>query len=233
MNGAIDVARRRLDEDLWVAEHPHRFWGFEVGRRMTVVRMPDGGLWLHSVARLTPEVRTWLDDLGPVRHVVSPSRWHHLWMEEYVVAFPEADLWSSPGLPRKRPDLPFAGPLSDRPEAAWSDVIDQTVFRGNRLAEEIEFLHRPSRTLILTDLCLHVGPGWPLLTRFVAWALGVHGRLGVTRDFRWATRDPAASRAAAERILAWDFDRVIVAHGDIVETDGAPALRRALDWLVS
>lgn len=233
MSGPPEIRRRGLDDGLWVAEHELRSYGVELGRRMTVVRLADGGLWLHSVCRLVPEVRAWLDALGPVRFIVSPTAWHHFWMEEYARAYPEAELWAAPGLAEKRPDLELAGVLGGSPAPGWGRRLDMVLFTGNRIVRaEAEFLHRPSRTLILGDLCFHVTADAPLLTRVVARALGVYRRFGPTREFRWATRDRRAARAAIERILAWDFDRVIVAHGAILETDGPLALRRAFAWLL-
>ena len=32
-------------------------------------------------------------------------------------------------------------------------------------------------------------------------------------------------------ILAWDFERVTVAHGDVLETGGRAALRESFAWL--
>lgn len=64
-----------------------------------------------------------------------------------------------------------------------------------------------------------------------ARVLGVYGRLGVSRTIRLATRDRVAARASLERILAWDFERVIVGHGEIVDTGGRAAIERAFRWL--
>jgi len=74
----------------WVAETPLRSHRIEVGRRMTVIRLAEGGLFIHSAARLTPELRDDLERLGPVRFVVSPNRMHHFFMEEYARAWPRA-----------------------------------------------------------------------------------------------------------------------------------------------
>jgi hypothetical protein len=41
----------------------------------------------------------------------------------------------------------------------------------------------------------------------------------------------AASRSVAD-VLAWDFDRIVMGHGSVVEKDGRAQLARALRWLV-
>ena len=63
---------RELDEGLWVEDRPLRLLGIEVGARMTVVRLEDGGLFLHSPVALDADLRSDLDALGPVRCVVAP-----------------------------------------------------------------------------------------------------------------------------------------------------------------
>lgn len=224
---------RHLDDSLWVHETPLRFLGLEIGRRMTVRRLGDGTLLVHSPAPLTRDLRAELDALGPVRHVVPASRLHgHLWMEHYAEAWPNCRLYAVPGLERKRSDLSFAVMLFDAPDQGWGDDVDVAPLLGNRAITELEFLHRPSRSLVFGDAGYHVASDrWPPLTRLVARLVEVRGRLAPTRDFRLAIRDRAAARRSLERILAWDFDRVIVAHGDIVETGGRAALRDGFDWL--
>lgn len=49
--------------------------------------------------------------------------------------------------------------------------------------------------------------------------------------FRAAVRDKSAARASVDQILEWDFDRVIVGHGEIIEADGHEAFRSAWSWL--
>jgi hypothetical protein len=43
--------------ELWIAEQRLRYLGFEVGRRMTVIRLVGGGLLIHSPARLSTGLR--------------------------------------------------------------------------------------------------------------------------------------------------------------------------------
>jgi hypothetical protein len=216
---------------MWVAEHSMKIAGIDFGRRMTAVLLSSGELWLHSVAHLTPDLREQLDAIGPVRFVVSPNRFHHKYMEHYQENYPAAELLASPGLPERREDLSFSGTVGDESDPRWITDLEQTAFHGNKIATEIVFFHRASRTLILTDLCFNLPPSRPLLTQLAARALGVYNRLGVSRMMRRGMSDRNAARASLARILAWDFDRVIVGHGDIVETGGRGQLEQAFTWL--
>ena len=63
---------RQLDSDLWITDSPLRFLGVEMGARMTVVRLPDGKLLLHSPIAPTPELVREVEALGPVAFLVRP-----------------------------------------------------------------------------------------------------------------------------------------------------------------
>jgi len=104
---------RALDENIWIAERPQRFYGLEVGTRMTVIRLADRSLLLHSPVALDSDLRSQLDAIGDVRYAVAPNRVHHLYAGDVGKAYPGARLWLAPGLERKRPDLDFAGVLCD------------------------------------------------------------------------------------------------------------------------
>ncbi len=223
---------RELAPDIWVEEQPLTVMGVPSGRRMTVVRLGSGELWIHSPAPLDSELRARLDTLGAVKFVVAPSAFHgHLSMGDYRDAYPGAELFAGPGLAGRRRDLAFDGLLGGSPDPRWREAIGHAAFIGNRAIEEIVFLHRASRTLIVGDLIWNIGPGAPRRSRL--WA---HGRRGDARPqpafaFRKLIRNELAARRSIDRILALDFDRILVGHGDIVESGGREVLRAAYDFL--
>ncbi len=204
---------------------------------MAVVRLAGGELLVHSPVSLSDGLRDELAALGEVRFVVPASILHgHLYMEQYRDAYPQARLFGVPGLERKRPDLRFDGMLGNSPEPEWSDELDQERFDGHRVAgrvlNEVEFLHRGTRTLISGDLCFNIASEWPLKTRLLAWGPRMRRRLGPTVAFRLGIRDRGAAKRSVERILEWDFDRILPGHGEIVEAGGRDALRRDFAWLL-
>ena len=94
------------------------------------------------------------------------------------------------------------------------------------------FLHRASHTLVVSDLAFQVGPEAPFPTRLAFRALGGYDRFGPTLMERVMIRDRPAARQSLETILAWDFDRVVLAHGRVLESGGREALRRGYTWLL-
>lgn len=216
---------------LWALDEPLRFMGIECGRRMTVIRLPSGDLLVHSPSQLDPETTSWLSSLGEPRYFVCPNRIHDAHIERAFVAYPNAEVFAPPATSTNYRDMPFSGMLGDQPEPAWAEVVDQTVFpMGAGIAEAVMF-HRPSRSLLLADLCFNVQEDASIELKALAWLFGIYGKLSPTFDLRFTLRDRPAARRVIDRILEWDFDRVIVGHGAICETGGHAAFERAFAWL--
>lgn len=223
---------QQLDSDLWVSDSSLRFVGVDIGARMTVVRLSDSKLLLHSPIAATEELVSEVKALGDVAYLVAPNLLHHLFLADWQEAFPNASLYGPPGLIKKRTDLSFTGVLGDQPEAAWADTLDQVFVEGFKFANEVDFFHKPSKTLILTDLAFNVGPHSPWLTRFGFRLLRAYGRLTPTILEKLLVRDRPAFRKSLERILEWPFERVVVAHGAVKETGGREELEQGYSWVL-
>lgn len=223
---------RQLHSDLWITDSPLRFFGAEIGTRMTVVRLPGSKLLLHSPIAAAPDLVDEVKSLGSVSYLVAPNRFHHLFVGEWQQACPEASIYVAPGLDTKRTDLTIAGVLGDEPEPGWRDTVDQVLVGGVPLANEVVFFHRPSATLIASDLAFNVGPSSPPLTRLVFRLTGAYGRLSPTILERLLVRDRTAFRHSLERILKWPFNRVVVAHGEVSEKGGREELLRGYSWIL-
>lgn len=214
---------RTLAPGVHVLERPQRFFGLEVGTRMTALSV-GGGLLVHSPVDVDPAE---LAPLGAPRWVVAPNLWHHLYVGRWVAAGVPA--WAAPGLPEKRPDVAFAGVL-DSERHPFGDEVAVVPLRCFPFANEVALLHRPSRTLVLTDLVFHFSAQAPWLTRAAMWcACGYPGCRSSALERVLMNRAVARQEIAA--LLALDFDRLVMAHGDVIETGGREALAGAYAWL--
>jgi hypothetical protein len=224
-----------VDRDIWIADGPTvRFLGiYPYPTRMTMVRLSGGGLWVCSPIQLSDALSDEVKALGSVQHLVSPNMLHHLFLAEWVDAWPEARLWAPPFLARRRRDLSFDGELTDAAEPAWEKDIDQLIFRGSFALKEVVFFHRASRSVILTDLVQKLDPA--SLPRWLRkWSLlgGVAGPDGSTpRDVRLTFWNRRAARESLSKMLAWDPQRLIIAHGEWVPENGKEELARSLAWI--
>lgn len=226
--------------DIWVVDGPEIRFGYLGFRlpfptRMTIVRLPEGGLWLHSPTQLDPALVEQLSRLGPVRFLVAPNTLHYWWIPDWKTALPDAEVYAPPGLERTaKRALPHHRTLGDAAPLAWADVIDQVLVSGDVLAE-VAFFHRPSRTLILTDLIENFEPA-RTRSRFYRLVLRLFGAadpdgkapLDMQLSF---VRHRKAVRAAVNRMLAWAPERIILAHGRWYERNGSEELKRAFRWV--
>jgi Domain of unknown function (DUF4336) len=209
-------------KDIWIADGPAaRFWGILLPTRMIVVKLGDGTLWVNSPVAATRGQAARLNDIGSVAHLVSPTPLHDWRLNKWVTFFPRARVWK-------------ASTLGDAPPAAWCGEIDQLLFRGSIMLSEIEFFHKPSRTLIVGDFIQNYRfeRGRPLLNALKRLG-GVLGG-GSPRDLRLSFVGRRRRRLGAEslrRLLSWDFDKIVIAHGDIPIDNARELVERSFRWL--
>ncbi len=209
--------------------------------RMTILRLQNGDLLLHSPTPYSPALHRAIEALGPIRHLVAPNIVHWVFMKAWQDAVPDATNWASPGLAQRgqvrRAQLRIDHELSDVAPAEWAEEIEQAVVRGGGGFAEVVMFHRPSGTALLTDLMQNVeAHKLPWVIRPLAWALGNLAPGGrAPAHLRALVRAGGASsgRAAARRVVAWEPTRIVVTHGRPIEQDAAAILRRSLAWLTS
>lgn len=111
--------------------------------------------------------------------------------------------------------------------------IDLVLVRGNLITTEAVFFHVTSGTVLFTDLIQQIPAnllsGWRAVVAKLDLMVGPEP--SVPRKFRFAFTDRRAARASLERILGWPAEKVLMAHGAPVETNGRDYLRRAFGWL--
>ena len=227
----------KFADDLWVVEGPNvRDMGFMFTTRMTVARLSDGAVWVNSPVSVSFDTLKRITELGPVRYLLAATPRHFWRLNAWHTLFPGAQLWASRLTPLtlKKGNLPLAGILGDEPPQAWKNDFDQLAFKGNPLIEEVLFFHRPSRTVILDDLIqIHPLAKGKLLRNTVFKLEGVvspHGGVGL--DIRLSFIHRALARQSLEKLLSWDFDTLIIAHGPCIRTDAKGFVERAFRWLM-
>jgi hypothetical protein len=234
----LDVPKP-VAEGVWVVDSgPQHILGQPLPVRMTVLRLADGGLWLHSPTRHSGPLAQALRALGPVRHLVSPGTAHWVHLPGWQQAMPEARLWAPAEVVARAAGqgvtLRPHGTLEAAAPPDWAGQIGHEVLRGRGFVE-FAFHHAASRTLVLTDTVQAMEPGrLPLLAGWLVRLLGAAGPAGETpRHVRLLMRRHAGeNRAAAQRLLALAPERVVFAHGAFYAEDGAARLRRAWGWML-
>ena len=196
-----------------------------------------------TTCRLDDGLREALKELGPVRHIVTPNTEHQKFAPSWFIEYPEAATYACPGLMEKKPEAGWQCSLETMldpgsvtaaaPPAVWGGAIDLCfiedrvpltgAFGSIPFFNEIVFCHRPSKTLICTDLYWNYpsGPSVPTSSRL--WKFGmdkiyrpVYNNL--MRTSTWS--------ASYRTIMGWEWDYIAPCHGEPV-ADGAKAVLRA------
>jgi hypothetical protein len=229
-----------VEADIWIVDSgPLRAMGLPIPIRMTVVRLQSGEVLLHSPTRYDEALKIEIDRLGPIRHLVAPNIAHWSFLKDWQAHYPEATTWAAPGLryrsPVKKSGLVIDQDLGMHAPGDWKDDLDQILVPGGFGVYEVAFLHRGTRTLVLTDLTENFEPGKlsPLARPLVrlAGAMAPDGMAPAHLRFAM-NRNREAAAAAAKRVVDWSPERVIFSHGLWFDCDGTTRLRKSLRWLL-
>lgn len=197
---------------------------------MTVVRLRDGSVLLHSPCRPSRALLDAVAAIGTVAHVVAPNWFHDLYLREYRAIYPNATFWGPRFLQRQHPAL-IDDLLDAGSKAPWADELPYISLSGLLSFDEAVFFHVATGTLIVADLLTNASANGsaPLFTRLGYRFFGLNGRLKIfplLRRLGFTSR--TSLQQALSQIAAWNPDRLIVGHGYPIESGAARLLREAL-----
>jgi hypothetical protein len=209
---------------LWTDHAPMSVLGLPIGRRLCVARGASGQLVVFSPLEATRENLAALNALGPIAAFMLPNRFHDSYYDGYFEPFR--------GTPFLAPRAVIANhrkwPLT--PLVPGSPVLAGFRFQpigGTPNVAEHVFLHEATQTLIVADVFFNLPRGATWLTRQLLALAGMAHPPAPTRLFKTQIKDRAAFRDSLRSVLSWDFDRIVVGHGDVIHTAGKDAWRTA------
>ncbi len=213
-----------IKDQIWILEYPVRYGGIDLFGRMTIIKLDNGDLFIHDPCEISDSIKDEIDAIGEVRYIVAPGSYHHLFVTDFQNKYPDAETFICPGLERKRPDIQFDWILGNRPDPRWGGVLEQVVVQGPILIWEVAFFHKPSKTLILVDLLENIGDDYQhsasLYLKFwwkLVFNMWNHPKAAPEYQMGWGRKDIV--RKGLNKIMAWNSERVILAHGELIEND--------------
>ena len=196
-----------------------------MGRTVAVMRLRSGDLIIHSTGPFTASDVTAIHSLGRPAWLLDATLSHDTFATAGRNAFPDAAYFAPEGFP-VRGGTTFS--LRTLP-ASWEDELEVLQLEGMPRVREHAFFHKPTRTLIVADLVFNfsaVSSAW--MRNFFRVVGGIRGYPGMSRLFKLLIRDRVAFASSIERLMGWDFDRLIVGHGEIIESGAKPQVAAAL-----
>jgi hypothetical protein len=212
-----------VKDQIWIHEYPVRYSGIDLFGRMTLIRLENGDVLVHDPCDINEKVKSEIDAIGAVKYIVAPGSYHHLFVTDFQAKFPNAETYLCPGLERKRDDIPFQWILGNEPDPRWSDEFELVVIQGTKYIWEVPFFHKPSKTLILVDLIENIGDAYQhdtsgLLKFWWKAVFRMWNNPKAAPEYQMGWGDKEAVKTGLEKVIAWDADRVILAHGELIES---------------
>lgn len=228
---SAEVLTEYLPDRIWLKNYPIRFAGCRFNARMSVLRLSDGRLAVHSPCPIDAATKAEIDSLGTVAVIIGPGNYHWFNIKSAQDAFPGAETHICPGIEKKDPSIRYTKMLDDNPDPIWAADMDQVLIRGSRFIREVAFYHRESKTLLLVDVIENYGDnttevgGW--LVFWWKFVFRMWNRPKPAPEYQIGWKDKAAAKQCFEKILSWDFERIIISHGDLIEEDAHRVARSA------
>ena len=215
---------------VYTVEVPFHPLGLHVGNRMTCIQLSDQSFWVHSAISPHQDLVDHIHKLAPVNYVVAPNLFHHVHLSNFKEHFPEAQFFATQGLRKKREGFDFSGDIAEK--MPYSDEIEAVFLEGMPKFNEWVFFHRASKTLILTDMLMnfHNSKGWK--TKLFAYFNRCLNKLHFTWLFFLLISDRNAFQNSVEKILKWDFERIVLSHGDCVDQNAKAQFIEGLKKIV-
>jgi hypothetical protein len=221
-----------IKDQIWILEYPVRFGGMDLFGRTTIIKLSNGELIIHDPCRIDDAIKKRIDDLGEVKFIIAPGNFHHLFVTDFQQQYPEAETFICPGLERKRPDIRFDWVLGNKPDTRWEDTLDQVLIQGTRVIWEVAFFHKPSQTLILVDLLENIGDDYQhkagIYLQFwwrLVFRMWNNPKAAPEYQMGWGNKKVV--KKGLKKILDWNAERVILAHGENIGNNVNSVLRTA------
>lgn len=222
---------------IWIKEYPIRYAGTTFNARMTIVNLFNKKLLIHSPCEIDAKLKAEIEALGSVAYIVAPGNYHYFFVTSAQTAFPNAEVLLCPGVEAKLPNLKFDGFLGDGPDPRWEKQMDQVLIQGNDLMWEVAFFIRESKTLLLVDLIENFtdqtqGVNW-LLKLWMKFVFRMWGKPKPAPEYRLGWSDKKQGATSLQKILSWDFDNIIISHGELIEENARELALRAWKSVLS
>ena len=142
---------------------------------------------------------------------ISPNNFHHFHLKAMQQRFPEAKFYG--GMRAKKQCGVDLQPLKNL------EGLDFLKIEGNDLLGERVFYHPESKHLITTDIVFNMHHKMNPATRIATTMAGTYHKLATSRLVLMTMDDRGAYRSSLQALLNWDFETVVVNHGDNISKE--------------
>ena len=194
--------------------------GMAFPARSTLIQQQDDGkVFVISPGPFDEETFKEIEALGERIILVSPNMMHHMFIQQSFERWPKVEIYGNPNLwkLKKQPWLkPYIKDIKGIHEVLNINIKAMYV-RGNAFLSETVFYDSRRKTLVVTDLVFNMDNTVGFLAGLTLRMAGVYNKLGQSRVVKFSTKNKMSYKTSIEKILEFDFERIIPAHGAIIE----------------
>lgn len=201
--------------------------GTHLPLRMTVLRTADGVALVAPIA-IDDALAAAIAEVGEVRWILAPNLLHYASVAGAAKRYAQAEVLVAPGLGDK------CGELAQYEVLRTGHVtpeIESVLLEGLDKLREVVFFHTPSKTLVVTDLVFNIREARGMSKFVLSLVSRALGKVEQSRLLRWLTTDRSAAAKSIEGVLDLPFERVVMAHGDVIEANAKAELTAGLWWM--
>src|SRR3954469_25367239 len=92
----------QISENIWLYDGTINAGGLPLPIRMTVVKLSNGDILLHSPVRYSPSLHEKLNRLGRLKYLLAPNIAHWMFLADWQAAVPGALTFAARGLARRK-----------------------------------------------------------------------------------------------------------------------------------
>lgn len=222
----------KLDKNVYVVNGVTQIIGSAMNIRMTIIRLPNGKLIVFDPIPLGITLTNEINSLGQIAFIIAPNNFHYLYISEWSRNYPEAKVLVAPGLPKRIKSMQQYTVISKDSMSELNDQFTWLLFDALPVLNEIILFHKTSRTLLITDLVFNIHKtNWSLLGIYIRFS-GTFKKLGLTYLLKFMVKNKSNARVSVNKILSWDFEKIVMAHGNIIYKDGKKLFSIAFKWLL-
>lgn len=196
----------------------------ELPVRSVVFKLSSGTVLLSPGSKLS---RQHLSQAGEVTDIVAPSLLHCTGMMQAIQVFPKARVWGPLGAREAKPEIPWTHLLG---KDAWvyEGELQSIPIGGIPGNQESVFFDVTGKALYVTDLFFNIQNPRGLGARLILGLFGTYRRFALSRFFLKLVKDRTAFEASLKKMLACDFKKVVVSHGEVLE----PAREKVIEAIL-
>jgi len=192
--------------------------------RSTFVQLDRAGILISPGSRLEKEQ---LKKLNSVTDIVAPNLLHCAGIKPAAEVHSQAKIWAPVRGMQAKPEINWSKELS-KDQWPYQDQLALILLEGMPKLNEALFIHKKSKSLIVTDLCFNLVDSKGIGAWIILHLFGTYRKFGVSKFMMRYAEDKALVKKSLAEIFSYDFDNIILSHGSNVIGEAKNKLLKAL-----